>query len=75
MCMFEKKIASYSLLTRKNLYKKNCTSIYTHDLEVNTYLDLWKKHTSIDTLLKQRVLLGNLRIIKCNTNIQKKHNP
>ena len=49
MCMFDKVIASFPLLTCKNLPpNKKCMSIDTHNLEVDPYCDLWK-HTSIDT--------------------------
>jgi hypothetical protein len=38
--MFDKVFASFSLLTRKNLHKKKCTSIDMHILEIDTYCDL-----------------------------------
>jgi hypothetical protein len=49
--MFDKVLASFSLLTRKNLHKKKCTSIDTHILEITrTMTREEKNHTSIDTL-------------------------
>ena len=41
MCMFDKVIASFPLLTCKNLPpNKKCMSIDTHNLEVDPYCDL-----------------------------------
>ena len=72
--MCDKKIASYSLLTRKNLYQKNVCQLRPHKLEVDTYCDLWRKtfYMSIDTLqIEMTCITRQLKFYKLQLNYPK----